>query len=412
MMVGDYRTPPPGTMVASHYTRPTMGNEPGKDLSPSTVARILSALIITPESDIAVFRRRALGRKSEVPIERLATMRRALLALGDIALGGDDAAWDRAEAAHCALEVDSGETVAEVGSGDATAKPMVPPPAHVHARASEPQPTAFAAASAPRSVTRSSPWVGRVNQPVAPPPSKSLLEVAVQTAEVGSVSPLAGTELPFSGDGPPPPIVGDQVAREVNAGETISVRYMSPLAMAAQLMAKAAPEGETSGGDGGSQTPEAPPNEPEAPPQGAESASSETAMVGAVSPLAGMLPFANAKAANPLPSVSDEVADEADAGATAAAGQLSPLALSALAPSKPPSPPVELTLEQYANLCASLDVYPERRAPTLHAYQLADERALQSLNAHWKTKLSSDADAQAQCNVLIARYVEWLKSQG
>lgn len=169
-----------------------------------------------------------------------------------------------------------------------------------------------------------------------------------------------------------------------------------------------------------------PPREPPAQPSAAPGPPSslskpiDTASLGEESPLAGAeLPFMTASNSAP-PPVASEVADESMAGETMGIGQMSPLAALASMASTVTSngtPPkgsvsVDLTLEQYASLCATLEVHPERRASTLETYGILADAAFHSLERSWASKIAGDVALEKRFNELVAHYRGWIRSNG
>lgn len=69
----------------------------------SELARFFAVLLTTEEHDLEAFRRRFLGRDSDLPLERLELVRRTLLALGEAAMSSSDQRWDAVAKAEQAL---------------------------------------------------------------------------------------------------------------------------------------------------------------------------------------------------------------------------------------------------------------------------------------------------------------------
>lgn len=143
----------------------------------------------------------------------------------------------------------------------------------------------------------------------------------------------------------------------------------------------------------------------------------DTASLGEESPLAGTeLPFIAADKPAPAP-IADEVADESMAGETMGIGQMSPLAAlasmaSTVTSNGTPPKEVELTLEQYASLSATLEVFPDRRASTLETYGIHADAALIALERSWAAKIALDVALEKRFNDLVAHYREWIRSNG
>jgi hypothetical protein len=146
----------------------------------------------------------------------------------------------------------------------------------------------------------------------------------------------------------------------------------------------------------------------------------DTASLDEESPIAGAeLPFVTGAEAEAPAPVADEVANEAHAGETAGIGEMSPLA--ALAPmttdgDSPEAPSssqlVKLTMEQFASLRATLDVFPERRQASFDSYHIADDAEYDEIVRQWSTTIEATPDMKERFEELVARYREWLRSNG
>jgi hypothetical protein len=130
-------------------------------------------------------------------------------------------------------------------------------------------------------------------------------------------------------------------------------------------------------------------------------AEDQTAPIGEGSPFAGsVLPFWPGKSASP-PSAAAEVAREAEAGGTVGLGERSPL-LAGVSRTQL----VELSLEQYAALCATLRAHPSRRQGTLGAYGLT-EATHQEVEQIWTERLRADPQLAQRFEALIEHYRAW-----
>ncbi|MFP6683334.1 MAG: hypothetical protein VB934_01415 [Polyangiaceae bacterium] len=75
------------------------------------------------------------------------------------------------------------------------------------------------------------------------------------------------------------------------------------------------------------------------------------------------------------------------------------------------APAPELTLEQYASMCAELQSDPSQAAAVDTRYGATDEAASHALQTSWQAKLSADASERARFDGLLAQYVAALQSR-
>jgi hypothetical protein len=82
------------------------------------------------------------------------------------------------------------------------------------------------------------------------------------------------------------------------------------------------------------------------------------------------------------------------------------------APSPKPTPPViagsSLSLQEYAMLCATREVAPERLSAALSQFGL---NKMEVLDLDWQARLRANGTLQAQYDALTAEFKEWLASQ-
>ena len=71
----------------------------------------------------------------------------------------------------------------------------------------------------------------------------------------------------------------------------------------------------------------------------------------------------------------------------------------------------ELTLEQYASMCAELQSDPNQAGAVYARYGAADEATSHALQTSWQAKLGADANEQARFDALVAQYVTQLRSR-
>ncbi|MFO0590357.1 MAG: hypothetical protein U0441_22635 [Polyangiaceae bacterium] len=131
------------------------------------------------------------------------------------------------------------------------------------------------------------------------------------------------------------------------------------------------------------------------------------------SPLAAALPFAAREAikVKPAPAgastadIPRDIIDKINRGAAIPFPQKAPPAQSKppVAPAPPPSPKVappvsaaELTLDQYASMCAELAVFSDRQEAVFAKYGLADGRRRAAVDAAWKQRLARFPSEKAE----------------
>jgi hypothetical protein len=77
-------------------------------------------------------------------------------------------------------------------------------------------------------------------------------------------------------------------------------------------------------------------------------------------------------------------------------------------PSGSPIQALELTVEQYASLCAECVVYPDRAEEIQRRYHVPSEGARRVIDKHWKERFTADADLQRRFETSFASYRAWL----
>ena len=75
------------------------------------------------------------------------------------------------------------------------------------------------------------------------------------------------------------------------------------------------------------------------------------------------------------------------------------------------SAPPELSLEQYASLCAELQADPIQTERNHSIYRATNEAASHALQTSWQAKLGVDANEQARFDALVVQYVTALRSR-
>jgi hypothetical protein len=76
------------------------------------------------------------------------------------------------------------------------------------------------------------------------------------------------------------------------------------------------------------------------------------------------------------------------------------------------TPDGELTLNQYASLCAELEVKGRPSGELLAAYRLKDEGELEQLREAWQERFEADLELCARHRELVAEYGSWLARRG
>jgi hypothetical protein len=71
----------------------------------------------------------------------------------------------------------------------------------------------------------------------------------------------------------------------------------------------------------------------------------------------------------------------------------------------------ELTLEQYASMCAEIQVAPGEAAAIHARYGAADEAAASGLRQGHESRFAADPSERARFDALVAQYVTALQSQ-
>lgn len=347
------------------------------EVTPSNAARLLSVLLVTPGDDLLGYRKRMLGKQSTVSQERLSTMRGLLTRLGEVLLRGDDVHWEQVEATsdQLAMGLASDEHPAEVGAA---------PPS---TGAQPPRADAFVgggmgAAGAVPVTPRSDPAPPAISSGPAPVPPAPVSSRPPRGASAPSVwaskSPAAPSPVVATPPSPAPP----EAAPPASVGR-----------------------------------PEPPP--PVAAPErsaGARPSIDETAVSGTPLPFSG--------SAEPPPQAADQVeVDQTghevkiELGGTMGVDQMiSPFVSGALpfgkekggAPaSERPLP--ELTLEQYASLCASCAEQPHLIAKTHASFGLPVPAMRDRIDQQFKQKFDADEALKAKFDGLVEQYRDWIR---
>jgi hypothetical protein len=71
-----------------------------------------------------------------------------------------------------------------------------------------------------------------------------------------------------------------------------------------------------------------------------------------------------------------------------------------------------LTVEQYASLCAERALSPQHAPAIAQRYKVLSDQALQTLDAQWQQRLHSHGDLYRQFQHVYAQWEAWLRSQG
>lgn len=202
-------------------------------------------------------------------------------------------------------------------------------------------------------------------------------EVASTATDVTDRSEAADGALPFrKGDAKPPPRVAVSAEQDkpTDLGGTVAVETMSPLAGMILPFERQAPPAEPS------------------PLQPAPAANAEPAAAGPASARGSQASDSSAsRAAGPLPAAADS--DDA-------------------APPELPDHLREMSVEQYAALCAECAVHTNWVTQILARYHVRSAAERASLDAFWRVRMAADAELTQQFRWHYARYEQWAKQQG
>lgn len=294
--------------------------------------RLLAVLVMTPEDELAEFKRRCLDAKSEVKPEQLGAARELLMALSDALRDGDAEDWYRIEQARDVLRRATPKPALSNSAlpnpalpNSATPNPVAPPgpqPAPPAPRASQPAapPPAPPAAPPPSQPAVPPPAAPPPAMPAAPPPAPvAMASVPDHTVGVDQLSPVAGLAIPFAGSREAPKPAADDEPPASTGGETVTLGETSPVAHLA-------------------------------------------------------VPFDSARK---------------KAGAAAP----------------------ELTLEQYASLCASCEADPEATPRIEKEYGITTRNARAALDARWGKRFHDNALERVRFDQLVAQYRDWVRRQ-
>ncbi len=72
----------------------------------------------------------------------------------------------------------------------------------------------------------------------------------------------------------------------------------------------------------------------------------------------------------------------------------------------------DLTIQQYASLCAEREVKPAEREMIHQKYGLPDDAASEALDAHWHRLFDTQPQVRERWQDLHSQYVAWLRQQG
>jgi len=75
------------------------------------------------------------------------------------------------------------------------------------------------------------------------------------------------------------------------------------------------------------------------------------------------------------------------------------------------APALELTVDQYASLCAECAVHPERIGEVLARYHIPSDAARRIIDRHWQSRLAEDPELHRQWEQSYANYQTWLMKQ-
>ena len=124
------------------------------------------------------------------------------------------------------------------------------------------------------------------------------------------------------------------------------------------------------------------------------------------------LPFkGKALAEPPKPAATELDRPPMQLGATVVGEVMSPLhsALPFKTAGSPQLP--ELTLEQYASLCAERNAKPDEQEATLRKYGVANGKAERSLDDQWKESFKARPEERDRWLEMVRQYTAWLENQ-
>lgn len=129
----------------------------------------------------------------------------------------------------------------------------------------------------------------------------------------------------------------------------------------------------------------------------------ETAAVSREAPKAA-LPFGSRAetASAPVPAAASTPSVSAASGAGPASAPAAPGART----------PTDLSLDQYAMLCAEYAVRPEDRAAIRARYGISGEAEREAIGERWAERLRGDPEREAAFRARVQQLVEWLRAQG
>ena len=88
-----------------------------------------------------------------------------------------------------------------------------------------------------------------------------------------------------------------------------------------------------------------------------------------------------------------------------------PILSAAAAPATKTAAPVDLSVAQFASLCAELAAYPAQSAAVLARYQVADADTKRRLDAYWYERLGREHEARREFDRVLAQYGAWLRQK-
>lgn len=350
--------------------------------------RLLAKLCASAPDDLDAYRDKRLPPESHADAERLLVARGALLDIAEILESGTDDDWTRLRSVATALAERSAVS-SEAEDSDDRGLTEGPSLATAKAQPDEPQ--------AARPMSSPPPGPGA---PVAAPRSPAPPAVAPLTPSdrpPNAPSPWAagGSEPP--GRAAPASPQPDPVAPPAPVRPP-SVPPPGPVNAAASPTEQVSPAGAGKTQD--------------APKRTAPSMSKTRAIE--IRADAQYLPFKGKASADPPKPVAAGLEDKPlGLGSTVVGEVMSPLA-SALPFEKKidASGLPQLTLEQYASLCAERNAKPGELEATLRKYGLADSKAERALDDQWKATFESQPKQRERWLQMVREYTVWLESRG
>ncbi|MCC6521602.1 MAG: hypothetical protein IT373_02975 [Polyangiaceae bacterium] len=410
-------------------------DHPRRNAETRLASRVLEGLMASADDELEEFREWRVGKESTLELAHLRRARELLDRIAAVIQSGDARAWKELDGAWRILVdgADARRVAAELGRSEASAEAR---PAAA-SQASELGASARAADTpAPKSA---SPPEALANLP-APPALLCAPAVADQPSSTPRPPPVLGN-TPRAGaaraaspwaSGQSPASQAPVPLAPAPAPAFTAATPAAPAAHAPRVTASAQAAGlpasididETQGVDGRALLLEVLPfkGEAAAPVPGAGLADlpplpagdlDATGFMAAPILVEGTLPFAGSF------SLRKELASAAALAAPGARGPARPVDPPEVAhPSATPAvsgasgaPVVELTIDQYASLCARCDVYKERTQEIERAFGIGSAEARRALTAHWVARLTSDRAVFSEFNARFHEYHAWLAAE-